>query len=281
MSGARVAALFVHPIKSAAAIAVDSLDLDARGAIGDRRWMLVDGDGTAVTAREVHRVALLRPSFATADRDGALCLDAPGMPRHTVDVPQRARSYTVRIWEDEVAAQDTGDAVADWCSAAVGEPCRLVRLADAARRPLQAKYAGALPYDGREVALTDGAPLLLLGQASIDALNVRLLDQGKEPVSYDRFRPNVLLSGTALHEEDTWREIVIGALTLGVGSPCPRCVMTTVNPKSAEAGTEPLRTLSGYRRAAGGVMFGVNATHATPGSISAGDPVTVRTLRES
>ena len=42
---ARVEGLFVHPLKSASAIPVDVLELDERGATGDRRWLLVDKDG--------------------------------------------------------------------------------------------------------------------------------------------------------------------------------------------------------------------------------------------
>ena len=38
----RVAGLFVHPIKSAAAISIDALTLDDRGAVADRRWLVVD-----------------------------------------------------------------------------------------------------------------------------------------------------------------------------------------------------------------------------------------------
>ena len=79
MSAIRVAALFVHPIKSAAAISVDMMDLDDRGARGDRRWVLVDGDDTALTQRDHHRLAVVIPSFASDDRNGALRVNAPGM----------------------------------------------------------------------------------------------------------------------------------------------------------------------------------------------------------
>ncbi|MFN9309823.1 MOSC N-terminal beta barrel domain-containing protein, partial [Gemmatimonas sp.] len=48
----RVAGLTVYPLKSAAGIAVEQMPLDDRGAVGDRRWLLVDGGGQAITARE-------------------------------------------------------------------------------------------------------------------------------------------------------------------------------------------------------------------------------------
>ena len=55
---ARVAALYVHPLKSAAGIRVDELRLDERGAVGDRRWVLVDPHGDMITARETHCLLL-------------------------------------------------------------------------------------------------------------------------------------------------------------------------------------------------------------------------------
>lgn len=276
---ARVEGLYLHPLKSAGAIAVDRLELDERGATGDRRWLLVDDDGVGITAREHHRLALIRPAFAESDRNGDLRLDAPGHTSCAVKVPTDPSTRIVRIWNDDVPAHDAGDMVAEWCSDAIGAHCRMVHLAATARRPLQAKYAGPLPYAARQVAFSDGAPLLLLGIASIDALNARLLEQGSEAVNYRRFRPNVLLTDSAAHEEDTWRAVTIGDVAIGVGSQCARCVMTTVDPDTAETGVEPLRLLSRYRRADGGVVFGMNATHAAPGSIHIGDRVRVHSLR--
>ena len=275
---ARVEGLFVHPLKSAGAIAVDVLELDERGAAGDRRWLLVDTDGVGITARKHHRLAQIRPSFAEVDRNGGLRLDAPGFSSCDVRVPTNPSTRSVQIWLDDVPAHDAGDMVAEWCSDAIGAWCRMVYLAENARRPLQAKYAGSLPYADRQVAFSDGAPLLLLGSASIEALNVRLHEQGSDVVTHRRFRPNVLLAETTAHEEDTWREVVIGGVTIGVGSKCPRCVMTTIDPDTAEGGVEPLRTLAQYRRDETGVVFGMNATHAAPGSIRLDDRVTVTAL---
>lgn len=278
--GARVAALFVHPIKSAAAIAVDEMHLDDRGAVGDRRWLVVDDTGLQVTARDTPVLALVRPSFADADRsarrtvDGALWVDAPGLTRLRIALPdETGPAVPVRVWSDEIEAHDAGDEAAAWMSEAIRRRCRVVRLAEQARRPLAPKYAGPLPNAGRRVAFTDGAPLLLLGQGSVEALNERLVEQGGEALSVARFRPNILLSHCTPHEEDSWRSIRLGDVEIGVGSPCSRCVMITVDPLTAEQGPEPLRTLSTYRRQDGLVMFGMNATHAAPGVIRTGATV--------
>ncbi len=286
---ARVAALFVHPIKSAAVVEVDAMALDDRGAVGDRRWLVIDDTGLQITARETPRMALVRPTFVAADpscatrrnTDGALWLDAPRLTRLRLDVPVNTATTMVQVWKDTMAAHDAGDQAAAWMSEAIQRSCRVVRLSETAQRPLAAKYAGPLSYAGRRVAFSDGAPLLVLGQGSLDALNARLLERGGEALPVARFRPNILFADCAPHEEDTWLSVRIGDVDVGMGSPCERCVMTTVDTHTAEKGLEPLRTLATYRRHGGHVMFGMNATHAAPGVVSVGDAVVVAALRSA
>lgn len=272
----RIAALTVYPLKSAAGIEVQSLPLDDCGAVGDRRWLLVDGEGHAITARECHTLLRIVPRFATAHRDGALMLDAPHMPTFTALVPATdVAERTVEIWGDAVLAGDVGDDAAAWCSDAIGRACRLVRLSDGARRPLKPKYAGPLDSTGRRVAFSDGAPLLVLGLPSVDALNTRLADGHGEAMDRRRFRANLWLDGLAPHEEDSWSRVRIGDVTLGMGALCVRCVLTTVHPDTQEQGVEPLRTFAQYRRGLDGVEFGVNATHAAPGVLRQGAVIEV------
>ncbi len=278
-----VAALYLHPLKSAAGIRVEEISLDERGAVGDRRWVLADANGDMITARDTHSLVLIRPSFLSDDRNGGIRLTAPGLSPFDVliaTVDRTAPTELVRVWDDEVVAHDAGDAAAAWCSAAAGRACRLLRLADVDRRPLAARFAGSIDPQSRYVAMSDGAPLLLLGLASIDALNARLLESGHaDLMDPRRFRANVLLAGTAPHDEDTWRDILIGRVDLSVGSACSRCVLTTVDPETAESGQEPLRTFAQYRRSDGGVIFGMNTTHRAPGVIRVGDEVQVVSRR--
>ncbi len=282
-ASARVAALYIHPLKSAAGIRVTEITLDERGAVGDRRWVLADANGDMITARDTHRLVLIHPSFLSGDRNGGIRLTAPGLsPLHvTIEAIDRAApTQLVRVWDDDVIAYDAGDVAATWCTAAAGRPCRLMRLADQDRRPLAPRFAGSIDPQARYVAMSDGAPLLVLGIASIDALNARLLARGHADVMDPRrFRANVLLSGTSPHDEDTWRDIRIGRVELSVGSACTRCVLTTIDPDSAESGHEPLRTFAQYRRADGGVIFGMNTTHRDAGVIRVGDEVHVVSLR--
>ncbi len=280
-----VAALFVHPLKGAAPVAVRSMPLDALGALGDRRWMLADLDGTLITPRSA--IALTRVEASLPMRDGAIVADGPltlradGLDTLTVShADAHVPLGTVRCWDDTLEMADAGDLAAAWCSNAIGAPCRLLHLAPESRRPLAPKYSGPIDAGTRTVSVTDGAPLLLLSQRSIDALNERLVHAGETPVGVERFRPNVLIAGTAAHDEDTWSLIAVGGVEIGVGSPCSRCVFTTINPRTLERGVEPLRTLATYRRGdGGGVMFGMNATHRAPGVIHTGESIHVRARR--
>ncbi|HEY0931636.1 MAG TPA: MOSC N-terminal beta barrel domain-containing protein [Gemmatimonas sp.] len=280
--GPYVAALTIYPIKSTTGMDVPEIVLDERGAMGDRRWLIVDPAGQAITARECHAMLRIVPSFIDEhDREGGLWLAAEGEPLLHVAVPDaHAEQRRVVVWDDAIIAHDAGDAAAEWCSRVIGREARLVRVFDDSRRPLKPKYAGPLPYQGRDVAFTDGAPLMMLGLPSVDALNARLTARGHDAMmDRRRFRANVWLSGLDAHQEDTWQLLRIGDVTLGAGTLCARCVLTTVDPDTREQGTEPLRTLAGYRRMDGLVMFGVNLTHDAPGVIRVGDPVVVESLR--
>lgn len=278
---ARVAALTRYPIKSTAGIDVPSLALDERAAMGDRRWLVVNPDGTQVTARECHRLVLLHASFVTDDVRGALRLAAEACASLDVAVPDAtAPTMMVRVWDDDVLALDAGNAAAVWCSTMLGRAVRLVHLAPHSVRPLQLRYAGGVDATGRTVAFSDGAPLLLLGLPSVALLNEKLVEAGETTLmDRRRFRANVWLEGLAPHAEDTWRRVRIGNVEIGIGTLCARCVLTTVDPDRAESGKEPLRTFAHYRRHDGNVWFGVNATHAAPGTLHVGDEVVLLETR--
>lgn len=277
-----VAALTIYPLKSAAGIDVTALELDDWGAVGDRRWLLIDDAGAAITARDAHALLTIVPRIADTDRDGALTLTAPDRAPLVVPVPDAtAPIVPVQIWDDAVVAREAHAEASAWCADVLQQSCRLVRVSRETRRPLASRFAGPLPFADRHVTFTDGAPLLLLGLASIAALNERLVEQGHHALmDRRRFRANVWLDGLGPHDEDTWRAVRVGDVRLGLGSPCPRCVLTTIDPDTLERGAEPLRTMATYRRENGGVVFGINTTHANPGWIRVGDAITVEATRE-
>jgi uncharacterized protein YcbX len=113
---------------------------------------------------------------------------------------------------------------------------------------------------------SDGFPLLVVGQASLDELNVRLNKAGHESVGIERFRPNIVLSGLPAHDEDRLGEMHIstetGPVVLQPVKPCPRCPIPNIDPATAQSSPVVGDSLQTYRQnplVDGAVTFGMNA----------------------
>jgi uncharacterized protein len=265
-----VTELNVYPVKSCAGTRLDVAHLEARGIVHDREFMVVDASGDFLTQRELPRLALIVPSRS----DDALELSAPGMPPFRLAPVVRGELRTVRIWRDQVDAVDQGELVSDWLSEFLHVNCRLVRQADNAVRRVDPAYATD-PRD--EVGFADGYPLLLLSEKSLADLNRRLA----EALPMNRFRPNVVVRGSGeAYAEDCWSRIRIGDVECSLVKACARCVTTTTNQLTAERKAEPLVTLATYRLVPGGVLFGQNLIHHTPGVLRIGDSLEVLASRE-
>ena len=181
--------------------------------------------------------------------------------------PELGHRLPVRIFDDLSLGATLGAEPDRWFGDFLGVRCRLVYMPDDVIRPVDPRYARS----GDRVGFTDGFPLLLFSEASLADLNSRL----PEPVTEDRFRPNLVASGCAAFAEDGWSGLRIGAVELRVSKPCSRCAITTVDQNTGERGSEPLRTLARYRKAKDKVMFGQNLAHDTPGELAVGDRIEI------
>lgn len=248
-----ISELAIHPLKSARRVVLPELALDALGPAGDRRWMLVDGAGHFVTQRTHPRLCLLSATVA----EGRLILAAPGRPALPVQPDPRPAGLTVRVWDDTVAAEAPSAAADAWCSAFLDMPVRLVFLPASVRRPVDPRYAG----EGHRTAFSDGFPLLLVTQSSLDHLNGLLRAEGLAPVDWRRFRPNVVVAGELPpHAEDGWRRLRVGAVELALVKPCSRCVIPAIDPDSGDKDSRILTILRRYRtREDGRLYLGQNA----------------------
>lgn len=256
MGYARLQSIHVHPVKAFRSLSLQEAVVEPWGPAGDRRWMLVDHGGKVVTQRRQPRLALAAAELLPG---GGVRLSAPGMAPLTVPVPRAVGTVGVQIFRDKVEALPAEDAAAHaWCSTLLGTDVRLVHLDDpATRRPVDPAYA--LP--GETVSFADGFPLLLTTTASLDALN-SLIARGEHahegPLPMDRFRPNLVVSGTEPWAEDRWSRIAVGEVVLRVAKPCGRCVVTTTDQGTADRGAEPLHSLGRHRRVDGKLVFGQN-----------------------
>ena len=250
-------ALFIYPIKSAAGIECDRVELGPHGLCHDREWMIVDATGRGITQREESRLALLR----TAIHDGRLHLSAPEGAGPALPLEHEGERIEVQVWSSRCMAFDAGAEAAAFLSGWLGRPLRLVRFDTTQRRLSSPEWTA-----GREVStlFSDGYPMLVLSRASIDDLAARV----GHDLPVQRFRPNVLLEGVAPYAEDAAAQVVSGAVTLQLTKACTRCVITTIDQENGQhTGDEPLRTLKSYRfdRELRGVVFGRNA-YAVAGS---------------
>ncbi|MFC6669132.1 MOSC domain-containing protein [Marinobacterium aestuariivivens] len=260
----KLSALHIYPIKSTAGIGLERAFVERAGLTFDRRFVVADATGGFMTARRHPRLLQVR---ATPTADG-LWLSAPEMPDLRLRYGQFPPQYrSISVWRDHIDSQQCGDEADRWFSDYLGQDCRLQFFG-----PRSQRETDRLPHS--PVAFADGYPLLLISEGSLEDLNRRC----PEPVSMARFRPNLVVSGTAPFAEDGWTRIRIGALELALVKPCSRCVMTTLDPASAERHPrqEPLRTLSGYRRDADGqVNFGQNLVPLGEGVLEVGMEVEI------
>lgn len=264
-----VHSLYVYPVKSLAGIAVDSFELDDFGPVADRRWMLVDEQGRFVTQRKYPQLARVRTRLAGRSR---VVVSIPEMG--TFPLATTAEPVQVQVWKDPVqalqGAADANAAISRFC----GVSLRFVYMPDDSFRRIDPAYV----RENRRVGFADGFPLLVTSLASLEELNSRL----EEPVSMQRFRPNIVVEGAPAWAEDGWCSLRIGSLRIHLVKRCSRCVMTTVNPETGlkDPALQPLRTLSAYRKADDGVIFGMNGVHSGSGVIRVGDAVAVTTTEE-
>jgi uncharacterized protein YcbX len=252
--------LLLYPIKSCAGIAVRSATVLESGLVAlgvhDREWMLVTEDGQFLTQREHPRMALIRP----LPDEHVLRVHAPGMDELALPLAWDATApgRTVRIWDHTVDAADCGDAAAAWFSNALQSPCRLVRFRPDVVRPTSTKWTNGVESQTR---FADGYPLLLIGQASLDDLNARLVAAGRAALPMDRFRPNLVVDGIDACEEDFLATLTIGGLAIRPVKPCARCPIPSIDQATGVAGPDPLDILQTYRanpRMEGAVCFGMN-----------------------
>ncbi len=256
---ARIAQLWVYPVKSCAGVSVTEAVLTDDGLDLDRAWMVVDEHGEFVSQRDFPRMALVQVRL----RHGDIMLRAPGMLALHLSIDQVEAPARVRVWDDVVQAYDMGDVAAQWFSDFLGAKLRLARFDPEHRRLAEMKWT-----HGREVTtqFADGFPLLVTSEASHALLSDKLAAAGAGAVDARRMRPNIVIDGVQPHDEDRLESLVIdtpeGPVELKPCKPCARCQIPDVDPDTAQAGSEVTAALRGYRadrRLDGALTFGMNA----------------------
>ena len=195
-----ISEIYVYPVKSLAGISLDSAQLNEAGFEYDRQWMVTRPDGSFMTQRNYPQMALVE----TRVDNNRLTLSSFGMEPHIVAPVEKdnCKRINTQVWGDPVQALEHDAQTSEWLSQALGVDCRLVSFPDDEIRQCDPAVSNA----GEHTRFADAFPLLLLSQGSLDDLNARL----ENPVTMDRFRPNIVVSGCEPLAEDDWKKITVG-----------------------------------------------------------------------
>lgn len=243
----RVAALWRHPIKSHGRESVDRVTLtEGETMPWDRRWAVAHevskADGSqwvpcANFSRGAKAPGLMAVTAKSNEDEGTVTLTHPRHGEITFNPDTQLRGFL------------------NWV--------RPIMPAD------RAQSASILRVENRGMTDTDFPSISLLNIASNEALS----EQMKMPLSMERWRGNILLSGLEPWEEKTWigKTLRIGGATLEVREEITRCLATTANP---ETGVRDADTLDALNKQ-GHQEFGVYAVVTGTGDIAVGDTVEV------
>lgn len=264
----RVRALLRYPVKSMLGETLDALSVDERGAEGDRRLALMDGQtGHVASAKNPRLWRDLLTCTAHADPDGV-----------RIRLPDGT----------DVAVEDPG--VDEAISRLTGRPVRLV-----AQRPEGATLVRPDPetllelgidaeVDGRILRIaqatpgdsfTDEAPLHAITTATLEHIDVEAL----------RYRPNLVIEtppGYPPYAENDWvgSDVTVGAARLRVLTVTSRCVVPTLEHGSLPRAPQALRIPAAENRVTTGghgaqACAGAYLAVLTKGVIRVGDSVTI------
>ena len=247
-----------------------------------------DGDTTHrfLTQRQCPSLATITATIDASGKEKILVLEQK-IPKHAtkkVCIPLKNQStsgmrYLAGIWDDVVAVEDMGEEAAAFlqeiadadeeltASLNGSSAKKIVRLVKESSKPHVLKstidhrsyvpgYAKTWKGDflGKPT-LTDGFPVLIASEASLEALNQKLVKGGKEKIPMSRFRPNIVVKGDSLEpfEEDRWKVIAIGNVVFAIVKACPRCKQSCTDQVTGVVSPqmEPVTTMASFRRAMG------------------------------
>ena len=246
----------IFPVKSLDGYSPELAIVEKRGLQFDRRWMITDLDGMFMTMRNNGRMALLK---AVVEND-ILTIFEKENPKNQVKIPVLSENtegvIETEIWNDRVLSSIVSKEANAFLSDFLQKKCQLVTMPSTTERRVDAHY-----NTGNDiVSFADGYPFLIIGEASLQQLNDKILERHppNAPLSMRRFRTNFVFSGGAPFQEDTFKNFKIGDVDFIGVKPCARCVLTTRDPDTGIKGKEPLDTLMTFRQEGTKILFGQN-----------------------
>ncbi|MGJ3264276.1 MAG: MOSC domain-containing protein [Salinarimonas sp.] len=257
----RLSAIYRYPLESARGERLEVCGILGAGIAGDRAWAVIDETRRCLTVRERPDLLTLSARLAA----GNLRITRPDGETLVVREAADGTALQVRLHGREVTARLAGEEARDFLSRTLGPGLRLVRV-DAQTR----------------AGLCDTAPLRLVLEESFRALAAHC----PVPLSLERFRPNLVVSGAPAWADEAWAdagvELVVGTAPMRVVDACERCAVPSDDPDTGaqEDAREPLRTLHALR--GGALRFGLLvAPVLEPAVLRVGDTVVPRLMTEA
>ena len=256
-----ISELYIYPIKGLSGVKVNDALVTERGLKNDRRWMLVDEKKQFISQRTFPQLCLfkiiLEPnSFRVTFNE--LSIEIPFELLH-------GEIISVKIWNDTVEAIVANESINSYFSKHLQIKCSLIYMPDTTHRLVDKNF---VDHD-YSVNFSDGYPILIIGESSINLLNQKL----KMPININRFRPNIVFTGGIAHIEDEWQNFMINDVKLKGVKPCARCTVTTINQENANISKEPLKSLATYRNFNNKINFGQNVIVLKEGKVKVGDKI--------
>lgn len=257
MSNGLLSGIYIYPVKSCGSISVSEIHGNQSGLDADRQWVFLGGGDNVLTQRDYANMALIQPTLLR-ENGYRLQLEAPNMPSIKVEHREnKDRFCQIELWDNDRSGFDQGDEVSAWISEYLKTEARLFYTK--VDRSQDARYV-------------DCSPLLVISEESLDQLNTQV----DEPVKMSRFRPSLVVKGLGEYVEDKATALTLGDVQLSGMKLCGRCVMINIDQESGVlTGSEPLRTLSKYRKEGSKVMFGRYFECASDFDLALGMPVSV------
>jgi hypothetical protein len=236
----------IYPVKSLNGIELSSAEVFQHGLKFDRNWMLVDSNNQFITRRERPELSLIETSLSANGFAFSFNNKSENLALGTNDFQQE--KIESKVWDSIVFGFEEGEKFNTFFSDFLKEEVRLIRM------PLHPERIETAPLTGEQTAssFADSFPILVIGTASLDALNAQL----EEPIDARYFRPNLLFQTERSFEEDDWQEIHIGNVRLRKAKACGRCRMINVNPNTGIYRTDVMRELAKLRTVKNKVILG-------------------------
>jgi uncharacterized protein YcbX len=249
---ATVTSLQTAAIKGTQLRSVDKITLGDTGAIGDRRFFVIDERSRMLNGKQLGALQAVVASY-----DGVrLELGFPDRP--AVDgVVEFAGPVTARFFSRELEGRVVHGPWAQALSDFVGRELQLVETASAVDRGC----------NGSVSLMSRGSLRRLAEQAETDVVDGR------------RFRMLIEVDGVAPHMEDEWvgRHVQIGESLLRFEGHVGRCLVTSRDPETGDVTLPTLDLLRAYRReveSSEPLPFGIYGRVVSGGTVQVGDSVT-------